>query len=243
MQRIKLSATDSTNAYLKNLMVSMPLEDYTVVVAQEQFKGRGQMNAHWQSERGKNLTFSVLKKIQKVSIQEQFTINICTSLAIFESLKSLHVPDISIKWPNDILSGTTKICGILIENVLSGNRIQASVIGIGLNVNQLHFKNLRNVSSLQLLLGKTFDLDELLEDIVKKLKNKFLYLTGASIEDVWQDYEKVLFRKDKPSTFKNANGELFMGFIRGVSYDGKLQVELEDHILAGFDLKEIKLLY
>ena len=59
MQRIKLNATDSTNTYLKNLLGSTHLEDYTVVVAEEQFKGRGQMNAHWQSEPGKNLTFSV----------------------------------------------------------------------------------------------------------------------------------------------------------------------------------------
>ncbi len=224
-------------------MGSTRLEDYTVVVAEEQFKGRGQMNANWQSERGKNLTFSVLKKIKNVSIAEQFLINICVSLALYETLKSRQIPDISIKWPNDILSGSSKLCGILIENVLSGTRIQASVIGIGLNVNQIHFNDLKNVSSLQLLMGTSFVLDELLEAILNNLKNKFLYLADATIDTIWQDYEKVLFRKDKPSTFKNSNGKLFMGFIRGVTHEGKLNVELEDHIFQEFALKEIQLLY
>ncbi len=224
-------------------MGSTRLEDYTVVVAEEQFKGRGQMNANWQSERGKNLTFSVLKKTKNVSVAEQFLINMCVSLALYETLKSRQIPDISIKWPNDILSGSSKICGILIENVLSGTRIQASIIGIGLNVNQVHFTDLKNVSSLQLLMGTYFVLDELLEAILTNLKNKFLNLTDATIDTIWQEYEKVLFRKDKPSTFKNSNGKLFMGFIRGVTHEGKLNVELEDHILQEFALKEIQLLY
>ena len=170
MQIIKLSATDSTNAYLKSLAQSEILDDHTIVVADEQRKGRGQMGADWQSEAGKNLTFSLLKHFDHLLIENRFRLNICVSLAIAGALSEQHVPNLSIKWPNDILSGNAKICGILIENILMGDKIRTSIIGIGLNVNQMTFDNLENVSSLKLLLGRTLNLDELLHKIALHLE-------------------------------------------------------------------------
>ena len=224
-------------------MLSHTLEDYTVVMAEEQLTGRGQMGTKWESEPGKNLTFSVLKKIGDIQVSDQFLLNISVSLAVYDVLKQLQVPNLSIKWPNDILSGHSKICGILIENILLGNKIQSSIIGIGLNVNQLKFNNLHNVSSLKLLLGQTYDLDELLQSILLALKQNFSPFKLGKIEDMIAVYEKVLFRKDKPSTFKDTQDELFMGFIKGVSREGKLLVAVENNIIKEFDLKEIKLLY
>jgi BirA family biotin operon repressor/biotin-[acetyl-CoA-carboxylase] ligase len=243
MHILKLNAIDSTNMYLKELMLSKTLDDFTVVVTDKQLKGKGQMGAKWQSEASKNLTFSVLKKIKNIVVDNQFLLNICVSMAVFNSLKSISVPNLSVKWPNDILSGSSKICGILIENVLLGNQIQESVIGIGLNVNQLSFNNLTNVSSLKLLLGKTFSLEELLLDIVKNLEIVFLSIENENDSLLWRTYENVLFRKDKPSTFKDGKGKFFMGFIRRVSPQGRLVVELEDAVMKEFDLKKIKLLY
>ncbi|VAW16505.1 Biotin--protein ligase [hydrothermal vent metagenome] len=243
MHILKLNAIDSTNMYLKELMLSKTLDDFTVVVTDKQLKGKGQMGAKWQSEMGKNLTFSILKKIKNIAVDNQFLLNICVSMAVFNSLKNMSVPNLSVKWPNDILSGSSKICGILIENVLLGNQIQESVIGIGLNVNQLSFNNLTNVSSLKLLLGKTFALDELLHDIIKNLEMVFLSIENKNDSFLWRAYENVLFRKDKPSTFKDGKGKFFMGFIRRVSPQGRLVVELEGAVMKEFDLKEIKLLY
>ncbi len=243
MQIIKLNATDSTNAYLKNLMLTNDLEDLTIVLAEEQLKGRGQMGAKWESEAGKNLTFSILKKINDMSVSDQFLLNICVSLAVYNSLKLLQIPNLSVKWPNDILSGNSKICGILIENILSGHKIHASILGVGLNVNQTEFNNLQNVSSLKLLLGNTLDLDELLRSIITGFNKLYVQLISNETGGLEKAYEKVLFRKDKPSTFKNTDDELFMGFIKGVSHEGKLQVVVEDNELRQFDLKEIKLLY
>jgi len=243
MQIIKLSATDSTNAYLKSLAQSETLDDYAVVFTDNQRKGRGQMGANWQSKTGKNLTFSLLKLLNGMAIENRFQLNICVSMAIFKALKELHLSDIAIKWPNDILSGNAKICGILIENIISDGKIQASIIGIGLNVNQLTFDNLENVTSLKLLLGKTLNLEELLHRIIYHLKNSLSLLDKKWNDQLWTDYENLLFRKDKPSTFKNSKDELFMGFIRGVSPNGKLIISLEDEVLSEFDLKEVKLLY
>ncbi len=240
---IKLDATDSTNLHLKNLLRSKTLADYTVVVTAKQLKGRGQMGAEWVTENGKNLTFSVLKNFESLQVVQQFNLNICISLAVYAVLKELSIPDLRVKWPNDIMSGSTKICGILIENVLKGKIIQHSIIGIGLNVNQISFKNLEKVSSLKLLTAQHFDLDELLTRLLEKLRHYFIGIEGKSVPQMLPAYEKVLFRKDKPSTFKNVDDEVFMGFIRGVSSDGKLVLELEDNVFKEYGLKEVKLLY
>lgn len=243
MQLIKLSATDSTNAYLKDLMFHNTLENFTVVMAHTQLKGRGQMGTNWLSEPGSNLTFSVLVKSIDSLVSDQFLLNIYVSLAIYDTLNQLQVPDLKIKWPNDIMSGHSKICGILIENILSGQHIQASIVGIGLNVNQLAFNNLSNVSSLKLLLGRSLDLEELLFNIVRNLKRLLGKREEGDKKDLVERYESRLFRKDKPSTFKSQDDEMFMGFIKGVSREGKLQILLEDNILKEFNLKEVKLLY
>lgn len=243
MQLIKLSATDSTNAYLKDLLFHNEIEDFTAVMAHTQLKGRGQMGTNWISEPGNNLTFSVLVKSIESPVSEQFLLNIYVSLAIYNTLTQLHVPDLKIKWPNDIMSGHSKICGILIENILSGQHIQASIVGIGLNVNQLTFNNLPNVSSLKLLLGRTMDLDELLLNIVVNLKSLLAEKGKLDKEELFKGYETALFRKDKPSTFKNQNDEMFMGFIKGVSSAGKLKILMEDDIMKEFSLKEVQLLY
>ena len=240
---VKLDATHSTNQYLKELLLSEEVEDFTVVTAKKQLQGKGQMGAKWESESGKNLTVSVLKKFKQFPVSNQFLLNICVSLAVLDTLKALSVPDLSVKWPNDILSGTSKICGILIENMLLGTQIQTSILGIGLNVNQHNFSSLFNASSLKLLLGRTLNLEELLHKILERLKARFLSLEKSSHNELWQEYESNLFRKDKPSTFKDALGNSFMGFIRKISPQGKLIVELEDGIFREFDLKEIQLLY
>lgn len=243
MQIIKLDATDSTSLHLKSLVSETELTDFTVIVANKQTKGRGQMGTTWVSEDGKNLTFSFLKKNQQILIRNQFILNVCVSLGVYNALEELKIPDLKVKWPNDILSGKNKICGILIENILSGAKIQASIIGIGLNVNQLSFNNLPNVSSLKLILGTTFNLDETLLTIMKHLKIIFKSLSEGESDSLKKEYLKVLFRKDKPSTFKDTSNQMFTGIIRGISNEGKLLVEIEDKILKEYDLKEIKLLY
>lgn len=244
MQLIKLDATASTNVYLKELSQEASLADFTIVIANEQLKGKGQMGSSWQSEKGKNLTFSVLKYHTGLDVQDQFYLNIVVSLAIFNALKAFEIPDLHIKWPNDILSGQHKICGILIENIFSGQKITASIIGIGLNVNQTQFAGLPNVSSLQLLKGKIFDLDEVLKHVAKILEQLFVDFKNGQGAFLKKHYLKVLFRKDKPSTFKTTRtNELFTGIIRNISQEGKLIVQLEDEILKNFDLKEIKLMY
>ncbi len=243
MNIIKLDAIESTNTYLRTLSVTENLKDFTVVVAKQQLAGKGQMGTSWSSEVGKNLTFSVFKKISCLDNEEQFYVSMATSLAIYKALEKFNVQRLGIKWPNDILSANQKICGILIENIVQNNQVQAAVIGIGLNVNQTDLGHLHSASSMKLLNGITYQLDEILQAIVAQLKVYAVYVEDRRFEELKGAYERKLFRKDKPSTFKNQQGNLLMGFIKGVSDSGKLQVLLEDNVLKEFDLKELKLLY
>jgi len=243
MQIIKLDATDSTNSYLRKLYSESDVIDYTVVSAKFQTEGRGQMGTLWNSESSKNLTISVFKDVSALFIEHPFYISIATSLAIIRTLQSFSMPRLSIKWPNDILSEDKKLCGILIENVIKQNSLNASIIGIGLNVNQITFKNLPKASSLKLLSGNNFNLDEVMFTIIKFLKYYFMLLTNEEYDFVKSEYESYLFRKNKPSTFKNTEGSLFTGIIKNISQAGSLQVLLEDDILKEFELKEITLLF
>ena len=243
MEIIKLNATNSTNTYLKNFLKEKQVKDLSCIWALSQTQGRGQQGAKWISEPGKNLTFSVLKKFENLPSEYHFLLNMEVSLAIFRALKKLYIPDLAVKWANDILSSKKKICGILIENTLHKEQISSSIIGIGLNVNQVFFNDLPNVSSLQKIMGHPFDLEEVLLLICQELEVSLKSLSPTRFESMLDEYHTHLFRKDKPSTFEYPNGERFMGYIRGVSHNGQLQVEQEDALMSSFSLKEIKLLY
>ena len=243
MRIIKLNAIDSTNSYLRKISSQELLGDYTVVMAKKQTNGRGQMGTTWNSESSKNLTFSVFKDLLSFKIEYPFFISIATSLALLKTLQSFSIPKLSIKWPNDILSEDKKICGILIENVIKQNSMQASIIGIGLNVNQTLFDNLPKASSLKFISGTVYNLDEVLQAILANLKHYFLILKNGDLDVLKKEYETYLFRKDKPSTFKDAQGSVFFGYIKNISVSGSIQILLEDNIIEEFDLKDISLLY
>ena len=169
MPIIKLDAIDSTNNYLRELSALESLLDYTVVVAEKQTQGRGQMGAVWDSEPSKNLTFSVFKNISGLNLEASYSISMITALAILKSLQDLAIPKLSIKWPNDILSEDKKVCGVLIENIVKHNAITASIIGIGLNVNQENFPvNIPNATSIKKIIKKETDIDTLLHKLIIK---------------------------------------------------------------------------
>ncbi len=243
MRIIKLNATDSTNSYLKRLSASESVVDYTSVLAKKQTQGRGQMGTVWSSESSKNLTVSVYKDISRYQIEYPFYISIVTSLALLKTLEFFSITKLSVKWPNDILSENKKICGILIENVIKYNTFYESFIGIGLNVNQTEFNNLPQASSIKIITGRFYDVDEVLHEILKNLKHYFLLLKRNQFAVLMAEYESYLFRKNKPSTFLDAQGSIFSGFIKSVSETGSLRVLLEDNVVKEFEFKTITLLY
>ncbi|WP_445382756.1 biotin--[acetyl-CoA-carboxylase] ligase [Robiginitalea sp. IMCC43444] len=243
MHVIKLSATDSTNDYLKNLQSGTALPDFSVVIAEQQRAGRGQRGNMWFSEKGKNLTFSILKKDIRLSGQQHFYLNTWVSLALLKVLEKLEIPQLRVKWPNDIMSGALKICGILIENVWQGSQIDHSVIGIGLNVNQLAFTGLPGAGSMALATGKQFDLNEVLMLVLEQLRSDFKTGGTQFYTMALRDYEQNLYYRNFPANFKTEDGKIFTGNIKGVTTDGKLHVEGEDGKQYAYGFKEVQLLH
>ncbi|WP_299012312.1 biotin--[acetyl-CoA-carboxylase] ligase [uncultured Polaribacter sp.] len=243
MKIIKLNATDSTNSFLKKLEKNMTLENFTVIVTDMQLKGKGQQDSVWLSEPYKNLTFSVLIYFSDLLLRNANFLNFAISAAIFDVLEKENIPNLKIKWPNDILSANQKICGVLLENNFKGVKIRSSVVGIGLNVNQTGFsKKLNKVSSLKLIANKEFNLDLLLHKLIKKIQENITLLNAKRFKLLENKYMNNLYKKNTATMFKDSNNVVFMGIIVGVSHSGKLQIELENGMIKEYGIKEIAFL-
>lgn len=245
MKLIKLDAIDSTNTFLKNLAVNVELDDFTVVSAKHQLSGKGQMGSEWVSEVDKNLMFSVYKRFERLTIENQFCISMIVSLTIHEVLSALKLSKIKIKWPNDILSRDKKVGGVLIENKLKDKQIESSIIGIGLNVNQTVFRNLNQASSLYVNYKRKFDRDNLLKQIVNRLEinfKKYDFSSSDSINELHSNYEKLLFNLNLLKPYSLQDETIFDGVIKGVTEIGELKIEVNG-VNETFNIKEIRFLY
>lgn len=243
MKIIKLDATPSTNSYLKQLAQERSLDDFTMVRCDHQTEGRGQKGNSWVSDKGKNLTFSILKRFEGLKVGKSFSLNCLVSLAIFDVLNTLEIPDVTIKWPNDIMSGNKKLCGILIENSLSGAYIKQSIIGIGLNVNQTDFSDLPNATSMSLASKNEYNLETMFLKILDQLAFYLDAFRSFGYNKAKESYENTLFRKDILSKFVENNGESFEGYIRGITESGLLKIERKNGIVNEYAFKEVKMVF
>jgi len=242
MRIIKVNAIDSTNSFVRKFYDNNGNFEPVCVSAAHQTNGRGQRGANWHVEPGQNLTFSILYPHSNLDLSQFFHLNMAISLAIITILGSKQVPDLRVKWPNDIMSQKYKIGGILIENIVNTEGIVASIIGVGINVNQTNFEKLPQAGSLKNMTGNQWNVDELLHDLTAALESSLSSLAAITQKTLLDRYESHMFRKDVVSTFEVENNR-FSGIIRGVTTDGKLQVEQEEQQIHTYSLKEIKLLY
>ena len=235
MNIVKLHATTYTNDDLKSRFRESEQPHLTTIYTMEQTRGKGQQGASWVSEKGKNLTFSVLltKNIQNLT---PFLVNQTLSVTIVEWLKKELQVQAKIKWPNDILSVQHKLAGILIENNFSGKKLTSSVVGIGLNVNQETFENLPRAISLKNITGREFDLESLLISFLNLLENNLRDPLRAA-----QEYHRYLYKYNQMTSFTSSKG-IFEGIVKGTDTDGKLLLEVNDE-LSAFDLKELEWVY
>lgn len=241
MNIIKLDAIDSTNRYLKDVSRATSLQNFVVVHAKNQTHGKGQMGAKWISKSGKNLTMSILIKDVVKDIQQIFDLNVAVACSVLSVLQTFDIPNLSIKWPNDIMSDNKKIGGILIENLVNAQQIVA-VVGIGINVNQTDFGALKQASSLLNESKIFFDIDKLVLAITENIIENIQKFSESS-DFFWQQYHAVLFKKDLPTLFENIDKSRFLGMIKEVSRNGKLVVLLENDSLKSFEVKQIKMLF
>lgn len=226
----------STNTEAIRLSADKAVNEGIVVVTDQQLAGRGQRGNVWETQPGMNLTFSVVLHPTFLRLQDQFLLNIATSLAISDFLKHIGI-DSWIKWPNDVMVGQQKICGILIENQLNGNKLAKSIVGIGLNVNQEQY-NVPTATSLKLITGRAYDLSTLLTALLEKLEARYLMLRSGNIQKLTSLYEAVMYWKGEEHTFE-ANGIQFTGEICGIdSQSGELCIRVKDEI-EKFGIKQV----
>lgn len=233
---IRLESVDSTNNYIANLLNKGELSSGTVIMADEQFAGKGQRGAEWLTKPGENLTFSLFIDNVNLSVQKQFYLTCFISNIIVELLSKFGIKA-KIKWPNDIYINRQKIAGILIENQLSGALVKSVIIGIGLNINQLDFGYL-NATSIQKETSERKNPMDVMYLFIELFNSKWKTFSETNFNYIKSSYLKNLFLINEIGTFEDST-TIFKGKITNVLDSGHLEIERENKTYQ-YDLKEIK---
>ena len=246
--RINLPVADSTNLFVREMLeeqrsgqVVSPgiLPGFTLVVADYQTAGRGQQGNFWESERGKNLTFSLLCHPDFVKPSHQFLLSQCMAISVREALLR-YVAGVEVKWPNDIYVNDKKISGTLIECDLQGGKISNCIIGVGVNVNQEKFRsNAPNPVSLKQLPSVQVEREEVLSAIVGRFGHNYELLREGKACEVRQMYMDALYRRVGKHRYADVRGE-FMAEIAEVEPTGHLLLRFEDGNVVRYEFKEVR---
>ncbi len=238
---IHIDETDSTNHWLKSHQLIANSPEPTAIWADYQTAGRGCGTNTWESERGKNLLFSLLIHPTDIYANEQFRITEAVSVALCQTLQSYLTQRVEIKWPNDIYVGDRKISGTLIECDLQGKTISNCIIGVGVNINQAVFRSdAPNPTSLQLLTGREHDRETILLSIINHFQTYYKQLESGG-EEVLQLYMSHLYRREGMHRYRDVRGE-FMAEMAGVEPTGHLLLRFENGNVVRYELKEVQFL-
>ena len=236
---IKVNATRSTNDRVKMLIKSKKIESGDIIVAKYQYGGRGQHVNKWYSSYGKNLLCSMLYRPLDLNVNQVFSINQVVSLAVLKTIRKFNKEKCLIKWPNDILSVNKKISGILVENSLSLNQVNYSIIGVGININQVSFKKLPNATSLKKISNSDIIIQEVLNELIENYR--FFFSRINELKYINEEYNKNIFGKDGCKIV--VNGRRQNGKIINISNNGIVKLNLYSKGIQEFDPRKIKILY
>ena len=246
--RINLPVVDSTNLFVREMlaeestgrvMSANALAGFTLVVADDQTHGRGQQGNSWETERGKNLTFSLLCHPDFIRPAEQFLLSQCMAVAVREALAQ-YVEGVEVKWPNDIYVGEEKISGTLIECDLQGKHIANCIIGVGININQTEFRSdAPNPTSLRLLTGREHDREEVLSAIMRGFQRYYGWLQEGRAEALRERYMQHLYRRNGMHRYSDVRGE-FMAEIAAIEPTGHMRLRFDNGNVVRYELKEVR---
>lgn len=231
---IKLNSVSSTNNYAADLLKQTNVPNGTIILTERQESGKGQRGNHWESEPGKNLTFSVVL-YSEVDVSKSFQLSMMAALSVFRMLESMDFYQVKMKWPNDIYVGEKKVGGILIENNIQKNKIKHSIIGIGLNVNQRHFQHPK-AASLAQFSGRDWSLEDILSSLCSQMNRYYMQVQkGDSLMDEYQ-INTLGWRENRVFEIQ---GELVKGMIQEYTTEGLMVLKTKQG-LKKYDLKEIE---
>lgn len=238
---IELDAVDSTNNYAANLIKLSSTPDGTVITAQEQTQGRGQRGTHWMAKKGDNLLFSLVVFPHFLAPDEIFLLSQLTALAVHDTVEEICQTDVAIKWPNDILVDNKKVCGILIENNWSDSKVQSSIIGVGLNVNQDAFP-FPKATSIKHLIRQYLPTNTVLKIFLKHFDAGYDVLKEGRKSAIQQRYLQHLYRLNQPCAFIFEDQQITATIIH-VEPSGLLVLQNSEKGIFKADLKQIAMLY
>ena len=237
-QIIKLKTVDSTNNYTAKLITQTKIPFGTVIMADFQSKGKGQRNQPWVSEKSKNLLVSIFVNSSFLNTKSIFYLSKITALALREFIYDTLQIETMIKWPNDIIIGNKKIAGILIENQWKNNHIRSSIIGLGININQVVFPKKFNAVSFKKISGKSYDLTLLLNLLNSKFNSWYSILKNKELAVIDKEYHDNLLNYGIWSIYRTKKIQ-FKAKLCNVNQFGLLTLELEDGKEQQFSLKEV----
>ncbi|MGQ1890003.1 biotin--[acetyl-CoA-carboxylase] ligase [Thermophagus sp. OGC60D27] len=236
---IQLNSIPSTSTHLKELLKQQTLTECSVVITNNQTAGRGQPGNSWESAPGKNLSFSIVLYPDMVAPAHQFIISKTISVALAVALGKLISP-IEIKWPNDIYYNNKKLGGILIENSLNGNLISQSVVGIGININQINFSStIPNPTSMKLISGKSWDLKNVFLQLYQSILEHYENLKEENTNDIEEKYLSFLYRKTGFFKYRDKTGE-FLASINKIGPAGHLYLTRSNGAISKYAFKEVE---
>jgi BirA family biotin operon repressor/biotin-[acetyl-CoA-carboxylase] ligase len=240
-QLVWLPVCTSTNTEAQALLVQNRASEGCTVITDYQTTGRGQRGNQWEAAPGENLTLSVVWQPTFLAATNQFQLSQAVALGVYDWAQALLSADslLKVKWPNDLYFGSQKLGGILIENSLSGSKIQHSVVGIGLNVNQQQFSS-TSATSLGLLTGRGYALSVVATRLLECLERRYLQLRAGQVGALRRAYLQALYRYQETHAFE-VDGQRVSGQIVGVEDDGRLAVAIGSEVRR-FGLQEIRYL-
>jgi BirA family transcriptional regulator, biotin operon repressor / biotin---[acetyl-CoA-carboxylase] ligase len=236
---VELAETDSTNNWLHDKFAAEMAVNGTVVRCDYQNSGRGQRGNRWLSEPAANLLFSCLIEPTELHASNQFVLLEAVALSVCDWLESVQLHPV-IKWPNDIYVGEKKIAGILIENILQGAFITASIAGIGLNLNQTEFSDeLPNPVSVKNITGRDYVVKDQLVFLLEFMKRRYIQAENREYETLHNNYLSRLLRLKTKGLFAQ-NDVLFEAVLETVEPTGEIVLQHNDGSIQRYAFKEVK---
>lgn len=225
-EAIFLKAVDSTNEEIKR-QAKKDADHGLIVIAEEQTSGKGRLGKLWSSEKGSGLWFSILLR-PDLDPSHVPGITLAAGLGVCKAIRSFTGCNAQIKWPNDIIVGNKKICGILTEMTAEADRIDHAVVGIGINVNNVSFpaELSEKATSLRIETGEFVSRTKLLQTILYELEiqlDEYMLNPQASF---LSDYYELCATLGRTVTVIR-NGKEYVGVAKDIGANGALMVKTE----------------
>jgi BirA family biotin operon repressor/biotin-[acetyl-CoA-carboxylase] ligase len=242
---IHLDEIDSTNNFAQELISKTSPTEGTLILADYQTGGRGQIGRKWHSLKAHNILATYILKPEFLDIADQFLLNMAVSVGVYRTISTWLGEEVKIKWPNDIYVGDRKICGMLIQNFLRGSKINYSIIGLGININQQTFPaEIPNPTSLSIELAKDVDREEVISHLSSSLEQYYLLCRQTEkYKDIKEQYLSHLYRLNQFQDYRDSQGTIFTAKITDISREGKLILEDHSGIKSSYAFREIQYLW